>query len=547
MIARVLFAAALALLTACGDPAGPEEGADAGPASLTELHRGNGSEPQSLDIHKAEGVPSSNIQRDLYEGLVSQSADGSLEPGAAHSWEISDDGRVYVFHLREDGRWSNGDPVTAEDFVFALRRGVDPATLSNYSALLIPIANAADITAGRLPPEALGVEALDERTLRITLEDPAAYFLELLTHSMAYPLHRDSARQWPDAFARPGRLVSNGPYMLDEWVLQSHVRLVRNPHFRDAERLRIETVFFHPIENPSSELKRYRAGDLDWTDAVPHNQIRWIRDTLPDQFQVAPYLGIYYFGFNLTRPPFKGQPALRRALAMAVDRSILTQYVTGGGEQPAFGFVPPMPSYPGVVPEWAGWPTERRLEEARRLYREAGYSPERPLDVEIRYNTSDNHRQMALAVAAMWKQNLGVRASIVNQEFKVFLDARTRKADTEVFRAGWIGDFQDPVNFLDILQSANGQNDTGYADPAYDALLERAAAEPEPERRLALLAEAEALMLEQQPVMPIYFYVSRRLVKPWVKGWQDNLLDRHETRDFYIEGPAADEDQNIDH
>lgn len=547
MIVRALWAAALSLLAACGQSTGPGEPVDAGPASLTELHRGNGSEPQSLDIHKGEGVPSSNIKRDLYEGLVSHTPEGDLEPGAARAWEISGDGRVYLFHLREDGRWSNGDPVTAADFVFALRRGVDPSTLSNYSGLLIPIANAADITAGRLPPEALGVEAVDELTLRITLEAPAAYFLELLTHPMAFPLHRDSARQWPEAFARPGRLVSNGPYMLDEWVLQSHIRLVRNPHYRDAARLRIESVVFYPVENPASELKRYRAGDLDWTDAVPHNQIRWIRDKLPGQFHVAPYLGIYYFGFNLERPPFKGQPGLRRALTMAVDRSILTQYVSGGGEQPAFGFVPPMPGYPGVVPEWAGWPAERRLEEARRLYEAAGYSQERPLEVEIRYNTSDNHRQMALAVAAMWKQNLGVRARIVNQEFKVFLDARTRKADTEAFRAGWIGDFQDPVNFLDILQSVNGQNDTGFADPAYDALLEQAAAEPEPDRRKALLAEAEALMLEHQPVMPIYFYVSRRLVKPWVKGWRDNLLDNHATRHMYIDDDdAADGDQTID-
>lgn len=538
----VLILAALALLPACGQSKGPDSQAERGPASTTVLHRGNASEPQSLDVHKGDGVPSSNIQRDLYEGLIAHAADGSLEPGAAGSWEISADGLHYVFHLREDGRWSNGDPVTAADFVFALRRGVDPATLSNYSGILIPIANASAITAGRLSPERLGVKALDERTLRITLENPAAYFLELLTHPMAYPLHRPSAQQWPGAFARPGRLISNGPYMLDEWAVQSHVKLVRNPHYRDADTLHIETVFYYAIENPASELKRYRAGDLDWTDAVPHNQIRWIRENLADDFKVAPYLGIYYFGFNLERPPFKGQPALRRALAMAVDRLILTEYVTGSGEQPAYSFTPPMASYPAAAPEWGSWSREQQLAEARRLYAESGYGPERPLEVELRYNTSDNHRQMALAIAAMWKQNLGVKANIVNQEFKVFLDARTRKADTEVFRGAWIGDFQDPVNFLDILQSVNGQNDTGYADPDYDALLERAAAQTDPRRRMDLLREAEALMLEQQPVMPIYFYVSRRLVKPWVKGWQDNLLDVHATRHFYI----AETDDHID-
>jgi len=531
----LLLTAALALLVACSPDRDIDTGTSRGPGSTTTFHRGNGTEPQSLDIHKSEGVSSSNIQRDLYEGLVSQAPDGSLEPGAAASWEISEDGRTYLFHLREDGRWSNGDPVTAQDFVFALRRGVDPDTLSNYAGLLIPILNAQAITAGRLPPEELGVEAVDDQTLRITLANPSGYFLELLTHSMSYPLHRGSAEQWPGAFARPGRLVSNGPYMLDEWVIQSHVKLVRNPHYRDRDDLRIHEVYYHPIENPAAELKRYRAGDLDWTETAPHNQIKWIRENLGDQFQVSPYLGVYFYGFNVERPPFRDQPRLRRALAMAVDRSILTEHLTGGGELPAYTFVPPLPGYSPLLPAWADWPRERQLAEARRLYAEAGYGPERPLEIEILYNTSDNHRQMALAVAAMWKQALGVRTRIINQEFKVFLATRRSKTETEIYRAGWIGDFSDPVNFLDILRSDNGRNDTGFADPAYDELLDRAAAAVDPEQRMRLLGEAEALMLEQQPVIPLYFYVSRRLVKPWVKGWQGNVLDANPTRHFYID------------
>ncbi|MGB5622733.1 MAG: peptide ABC transporter substrate-binding protein [Gammaproteobacteria bacterium] len=529
-----LLVTALALCGGCSPENGAEPGTVRGPISTTVLNRGNGAEPQSLDIHKSEGVNSSQVQRDLYEGLVNQAPDGTLEPGAAKSWAISDDGRIYEFRLREDGRWSNGDPVTAEDFVFALRRGVDPDTLSNYAGLLIPILNAQAIAAGELPPETLGVEAVDARTLRITLKNPSDYFLELLTHSMTYPLHRPSAAQWPGAFARPGRLVSNGAYMLDEWVIQSHIRLLRNPYYRDADSLAIHEVYFHSLENPASELKRYRAGDLDWTDTVPHNQISWIRENLGDQFHVAPYLGVYFFGFNLEQPPFRDQPGLRRALAMAADRSIITEYVSAGGEMPAYNFVPPLPGYPAPVPAWAAWPREQQLEEARRLYAEAGYGPERPLEVEVLYNTSDNHRQMALAIAAMWKQHLGVKTKIVNQEFKVYLATRRRKDETQVYRAGWIGDFSDPVNFLDILRSDNGRNDTGYADPVYDALLDQAAAETDLARRRQLKAQAEAVMLEQQPVMPIYFYVSRRLVKPWVRGWKNNLLDAHPTRHFYI-------------
>lgn len=529
-----LLVTALALCAGCSPENGAEPGTVRGPISTTVLNRGNGAEPQSLDIHKSEGVNSSQVQRDLYEGLVNQAPDGTLEPGAAKSWAISDDGRIYEFRLREDGRWSNGDPVTAEDFVFALRRGVDPDTLSNYAGLLIPILNAQAIAAGDLPPDTLGVEAVDARTLRITLKNPSDYFLELLTHSMTYPLHRPSADQWPGAFARPGRLVSNGAYMLDEWVIQSHIRLLRNPYYRDADSLAIHEVYFHSLENPASELKRYRAGDLDWTDTVPHNQISWIRENLGDQFHVAPYLGVYFFGFNLEQPPFRDQPGLRRALAMAADRSIITEYVSAGGEMPAYNFVPPLPGYPAPVPAWAAWPREQQLEEARRLYAEAGYGPERPLEVEVLYNTSDNHRQMALAIAAMWKQHLGVKTKIVNQEFKVYLATRRRKDETQVYRAGWIGDFSDPVNFLDILRSDNGRNDTGYADPVYDALLDQAAAETDLARRRQLKAQAEAVMLEQQPVMPIYFYVSRRLVKPWVRGWKNNLLDAHPTRHFYI-------------
>lgn len=542
----MLLTAALALLVACSPEQGIDTDTSRGPSSTTVFHRGNGPEPQSLDIHKSEGVSSSNIQRDLYEGLVSQAPDGSLEPGAAASWEISEDGRTYLFHLREDGRWSNGDPVTAQDFVFALRRGVDPETLSNYSGLLIPILNAQAITAGQLPPEVLGVEAVDDKTLRITLANPSGYFLELLTHSMSYPLHRASAEQWPGAFARPGRLVSNGAYMLDEWVIQSHVKLVRNPHYRDREDLGIHEVYYYPIENPAAELKRYRAGDLGWTETVPHNQIKWIRENLGDQFQVSPYLGVYFYGFNIEQPPFRGQPGLRRALAMAVDRSIITEHLTGGGELAAYTFVPPLPGYAPLVPAWADWPRERQLAEARRLYAEAGYGPERQLEVEILYNTSDNHRQMALAVAAMWKQALGVRTRIINQEFKVYLVTRRSKSETEIYRAGWIGDFSDPVNFLDILRSDNRRNDTGYADPAYDGLLDRAAAAVDPEQRMRLLGEAEALMLEQQPVIPLYFYVTRRLVKPWVKGWQGNVLDANPTRHFYIDDDSENEAAQIE-
>lgn len=535
MRSAVAALAVLLLAGACGQQAEPVSEATASPVSVTTLHRGNGVEPDSMDPHKGEGTSGANIRRDLFEGLVATAPDGSLVPGAAESWELSDDRMTYTFHLRPDGRWSDGEPVTAADFVYGLRRGADPMTLSSYSQVLAPILNAEAVTRGMLPPESLAVEAVDDLTLVIRLKGPTPYFLELLTHSMTFPVRRSNVEQYGNRFARPGNLISNGPYVLDEWVVQSHIKLVKNPYYHGADDVRIETVYYYAIENPSVELKRYRAGELDWTESLPYQQMDWIRENLPGELRIAPYFGSYYYGFNVLRPPFRDEPGLRRALTLVVRRDILTEKVTGAGELPAYTYVPPVRGYDSPLPDWADWPWERRLEEARRLYAEAGYSEENPLEIEIRYNTNENHRRIALALAAMWKQALGVRSRLLNEEFKVFLETRKSKAVTEVFRAAWIGDYQDPFSFLEIMHSTHGQNDTGYASPVYDALLESSMVEPDPENRMRTLQEAERVLLEDQPVIPLFFYVSRRVVKPWVKGWEDNALDYHPTRYMYIE------------
>lgn len=538
---RALLAATLiaVFLTGCEQQQDDPVFVDTGPSSLTTFHRGNGTEPDSLDPHKGEGTSGAAIRRDLFEGLVTTAPDGSLEPGAAASWTISEDGLTYTFHMREDARWSNGAPVTAGDFVFGLRRSVDPMTLSSYSQVLAPVLNAEEVINGRLPPEDLGVEAVDERTLVVRLKGPTPYFLELLTHSTTFAVYPPNVAEHGDRFARPGNLVSNGAYVLDEWVVQSHVKLVKNPHYHGAENVRVEAVYFYPMENPSVELKRFRAGDLDWTESLPHQQLDWIRETLPGQLRIAPYYGSYYFAFNVTRAPFEGRPGLRRALTMVIDREILTEKITGAGELPAYTYVPPIPNYTPPAPEWASWPMERRVEEARRLYREAGYGSDSPLELELRYNTNDNHRRISLAVAAMWKQTLGIRTRLLNEEFKVFLETRKSKAVTEVFRAGWIGDFQDPFSFLEIMHTTHGQNDVGYSSVDYDALVDGSMVERDPEERMLQLQEAERILLEDQAVIPLFFYVSRRVVKPWVKGWDDSLLDYHPTRHIYIDAAVA--------
>lgn len=535
MRAAAALLLALVLLAACGPATPPGDGgAAAGPPGQV-LRRGNGAEPQTLDPHRAQGVPESNILRDLFEGLVSEAPDGSLVPGVAERWEVSGDGLVYTFHLRPAARWSNGDPVTAEDFVFSLRRSVDPATLSLYSSILAPLENAAAITRGELPAERLGVRALDPQTLEIRLGAPTPYLLGLLTHSTTYPVHRPSLEQAGERFARPGALVGNGAYVLADWVVQSHVRLRRNPQYWNDAATRIDEVWYYPIENYDAELKRYRAGELDITEAVPFSQLDWIRANLGAELVIAPYLGSYYYGLNLTRPPFEGNPALRTALAMAIDRDIITGRVAGAGEIPAYGWVPPVQGYTGQRPAWADWTQAERNAEAQRLFRAAGYGPERPLRVELLYNTNENHKRIAVAIASMWKQVLGVETSLVNQEWKVFLDRRARR-DTQIFRAGWIGDYNDANSFASLMYSSNGQNDPGYASPRYDALLDAAATERDPAARRELLETAERQLLEDLPVIPIYFYVSKHLVKPRVGGFVPNIMDHHATKDLFLRG-----------
>ncbi len=499
------------------------------------LHRGNGAEVQTLDPHKAEGVPSANILRDLYEGLTIETPDGEVIPGTAESWEISDEGKTYVFKIRKNAKWSNGDPVTAHDFVYGLRRSVDPATASKYSQILAPVLHAEDVIAGKQPVGNLGVKALDEHTLEIRLKASTPYFLGLLNHSSTYPVHKGSVEKHGGQFSRPGKLVSNGAYALQEWVVQSHIKLERNPHYWDNDDTIIDTVYYYPIEDQSTELKRYRAGEIDRTEDIPSQQIKWIKKNLADELQVAPYLGNYYFGFNLTRPPFKGNLKLRRALSMAIDRKIITEKITGIGEKPLYSWVPPgINGYEAAKFDYADWTQKQRVEEARKLYKEAGYSRANPLTVEVRYNTSENHKKLAIAVAAMWKQALGVKTRLVNEEWKVFLENRKQKQVTQVFRAGWIGDYNDPYTFMEILHSKHGLNDSAYYNPEYDALLRQASMEGDPKKRFAIMRQAEELILRDHPVMPIYSYVSSHLIKPWVGNYKPNVLDHNYTKDLYI-------------
>jgi oligopeptide transport system substrate-binding protein len=479
------------------------------------LRRGNSVEPETLDPHRARGVSASNVLRDLYEGLTREAPDGAVIPGVAERWELSADGRTCTFFLRADARWSSGEPLTAADFAASLQRALAPATASPVAQVLAPLQQ---------------VEVLDARTLRLRLHAPTPQLPGLLSHPVAYPVHASNRAGAPFA---PGTLVGNGAYRLADWIAHAHITLERNPAYWDAANVAIPLVRFYPTENPASELKRYRAGELDWTDTIPVGQARWVREHLSRELHVAPYLGTYFYGFNLTRAPFKDNPALRRALALAVDREVLAARIVATGEAPAVTWVPPgIAGYTPQRPDWADWPTARRLEEARRLYAQAGYSAENPLQLELRYNTGDNHKRVALAVSWMWRQALGVRTQLVNEEYKVFLQNRRARRVTQLFRADWIGDYDDASSFAERMLSSSGLNDTGYDNPDYDKRVRQAAGEGDPARRRAALEEAERILLEDLPVLPLYFYVSKHLVKPHVTGWQPNIMDHHYSRYF---------------
>jgi len=535
---RLLTLLALALLAAgCGDRA--PDGSRVTDEGVT-FHRGNGAEPATLDPHRAEDSASFEILRDLYEGLTTGTVEAKVVPGTAESWDVSPDGLTWTFTLRADAAWSNGDPVTAADFVAGFRRTVDPATASTYAQVLIPVKNAEAVNRGDLPPEALGVSAPGERTFVVELGAPTPYFLSLLTHSATYPLHRASFAAHGETFARAGNMVSNGAYALDEWAVNSFVRLRRNPHYHDAQDVQIDTVYYYPIEEHSAELQRYRAGELDFTQSVPNSQYDWIRANLGDELHVTPYLSTYLFVLDLSEPPFD-DARVRQALAMAVDRQTLVEKVLGGGQQGAWGLVPPgVDNYTPAEYDWKDWPQEQRLAEARRLYREAGYSADNPLEARILYNTSDNHRKIAVAVQEMIRSALGADITVVNQEFKVMLETRKEPSRWEILRYGWTGDYNDPYTFLEIFRSDSPQNPAYYANPEFDRLLGEASAEVDLERRARLLQDAERLLINDYPSIFAYFYVARHLVKPWVRGYRANIMDHNYTRHYRVERPVPE-------
>jgi oligopeptide transport system substrate-binding protein len=493
------------------------------------LNRGNGAEPDTLDPHKADGNWEYNIIADMFAGLMTEDAAGNPMPGAALSYTVSSDGFVFTFKLR-DHKWSDGVPVTADDYVFAFRRILNPKTAAPYTAILYPIKNALEVTEGKLPPEDVGVRAIDPRTLEITFHIQVPYVAQLLTHFTTFAIPKHVVEKYGDAWIEPGKVVTNGPYVLHEWVPNDHVLLVKNPHFYDRDSVKVERVFYYPTPDYGQALKRFRAGELDTTNGIPSQQIDWLKVEMPASLRVTPFILTQYVQFNTTRKPFD-DVRVRTALSLGIDREILAARVMRAGEKPAYAFVPPnMPGYEGKPHvDFAPATMGVRIARAKALLAQAGYGPNNPLTFDYNYQNQTDARLIAVALQAMWKE-VGADVRLMPSESQVHYNL-LRKQEFSAAWSGWVADYRDAKNYLMLWESTTNDLNFGrYSNPKYDALMAQSDAQRDPEVRGTMLQAAEQMVLDDAAFAPVYFGVSRNLVSTEVRGWIANPVNINRSR-----------------
>lgn len=513
------------VLSACG-------GGGSGDDDTLTLRRGISAKVDTLDPHRSSAAWENIIIGDMFLGLTQHTADGQVIPAMAESWTTSDDGLIWTFNLR-DTTWSDGVPLTAEDFVFALRRIQDPAIASQYSSLLYVIKNAQALNEGRVAPEELGVRAIDDRTLEITLEQPAPYLEGLLTHYTTYPVPRHIVEQYGEAWVQPENIEVNGPYKLVYWVTGDQLVTEKNPAFYEADTLCFERVSYFELEDLAAVERRIEAGELDINNAFDGGRKAELDRRLPGWARTTPGLLTTYWSFNSSEAPFT-DIRVRKALAMALDREYLVENVLTPGFVPAYSFVPPgINNYETERPEvyWKSLTRPERLAEARALLEDAGYGPDNPLRFEYKHRSTDDNPKAAPVAQANWNEIAPwVDAQILRQDTKV-LYADLRQGNFEVSDGAWLADYNDPLNFLYLLDSETGQQNYGnYANPEYDALLDAASRERDLTKRAELFAQAEAVMLEDYPITPMWFQVTKNLVDPNLEGWAENAEDNHRSR-----------------
>jgi len=524
--------ALLLVLAGCG---GDVPDADRGVAEQILL-RGNGSEPKALDPHLVTGVPENRIISSLIEGLITYHPldDNLPEAGVAERWEHDGTYTTWTFYLHPDANWSNGDPVTADDFVYSWRRMLTPELGAEYAKMLMVVAGAEDFHYGRAGWDAVGVKAVDAKTLEVTLVGPTPYFLNMLKHYSWFPVHPPTIEAFggmtnrDGVWAMQGSYVGNGPFVLTEWKPNQYIRVTKSPTYWDRETVRLNEIYFFPIEDQNTERRLFENGQLHMTSTVPSNDIENYQANNPELLRIEPYLGTYFYRFNTERAPLD-DPRVRRALTLAIDREAIVEQVTKGGQTPAVSYTPP--GFADFAPPAA---VDFDPEEAQRLLTEAGFPggegfPEKFL----LFNTSEDHRKIAEAVGSMWKEHLGINIQLENKEWKVYLDAQS-ELDYDISRSAWIGDYMDPITFLEMWTTGNGNNDTGWSDPEYDRLIQAAFRSETEQEHFDLLVEAEARLMDALPIAPVYWYTRIYLKDPRVGGWEPKLLDNRPYKYLYL-------------
>jgi oligopeptide transport system substrate-binding protein len=503
------------------------------PNSMRMLRRGLPGEPRTLDPQMAEDTFSFPVLRDLYEGLTAEDRKGQIVPGVAESWTVDNTGTIYTFMLRPDAKWSDGDRVLASEFVQGLRRAVDPQTASGSSAFLAVIKGASDIIAGRKKVTDLGVAAIGDSAVRIELEHPAPFVLQVLSQPIAAPVHIRANGNFGSSAATDKTKVSNGAYTLISRIPGSFIELARNPNYWDAAHVAIERVRYINAESEATEIQEYVAGQMDMTSTIPAPDLARITQEYGAQIQTAPILGTLYLVLNVTEPPLRDNRDLRQALSMAVDRDLVSEHVTLG-VTPAYSFVAKgISGYTPPAYSWSDWPRERQLTYARTLFARSGYSEKKPLHLRLYFNSSQSIQRLMIAIAASWKQNLGVTSELISDEFQVFLAGRKDRSRWDVARLGWYADYDDPASFLEVFSKTNSQNDPGYMSSEFNDLIDAARIEPNPEKRILLLQRSEEVLLNDYPIIPVYFYTARRLVKPYLGGAEITSLNHTYSKHLY--------------
>jgi len=504
-------------------------------AQKQEVVRNNGDEPATLDLHKAESDVETNILSDLFVGLVSIDDSGNPLPELAASWE-SKDNKTWIFHLRPDARWSDGTPITAQDVVFSWQRLIDPKTASPYESYLgtVNVLNADDIIAGKMPASQLGIKALDAHTVEVELTRPMSYFLQMVAHSSLFPVNEAEVKKFGDKWTQPGNLVSSGPFKLQTWSVNERIVAVRNPNYWNNAHTVLSQITYLPVTSSTADVNRYKAGEIDITRTIPEIQFASLKKELGTQVHVGPSLGVYYYAFNNQKPPFN-DPRVRQALSLSLDRNIIAEKVLGQGQTAAYTVTPANTGgYTFTPAVSAKWTQAQRNAEARKLLSEAGFGPQHPLKFNLLYNTNESHQRIAIAASSMWKKNLGVTAVLQNQEWKTMLDTM-HQGNYEVVRYAWIADYNEPSTFLNTFRSDNSENTPHFKNADYDKVLDDALAATSKDQVQKDYQRAEDILSSEAPVVPLYHYVSAKLVKPYIGGYDDHdPQGRVRAKDLYV-------------